>query len=38
MTASFLAAATLVHLYQQGDKPRKARQIANLFAFDRARR
>ena len=38
MTASFLAATRLVHLYQQGDKPRKARRIANLFAFDRARR
>jgi glycine/D-amino acid oxidase-like deaminating enzyme len=38
MTASFLAATTLVHLYQRSDKPRKSRRVANLFAFDRARR
>ena len=38
MTASFLAAKVLVDLYQRRDKPAKARQIANLFAFDRARR
>ena len=38
MTASFLAARTLVDLYQHGDKPAKTRGIANLFAFDRARR
>jgi len=38
MTASFLAARTLVDLYQHRDKPRKAREIANLFAFDRGRR
>ncbi len=38
MTASFLAARTLVDLYQHGDKPGKTREIANLFAFDRARR
>jgi glycine/D-amino acid oxidase-like deaminating enzyme len=38
MTASFLAARMLVDLYQQGDKPAKTRGIANLFAFDRARR
>ncbi len=35
MTASFLAARMLVDLYQQRDKGRKARQIGNLFAFDR---
>lgn len=38
MTASFLAARTLVDLYQRRDKPRKARNVANLFAFDRERR
>ena len=38
MTASFLAGKLLVDLYQHGDKARKARQIANLFAFNRARR
>ena len=38
MTASFPAAQTLVDLYQQRDKPMKARKIGNLFAFDRARR
>jgi glycine/D-amino acid oxidase-like deaminating enzyme len=37
MTASFLAGRTLLDLYQRGDKPGKARRIANLFAFDRAR-
>jgi len=38
MTASFLAARTLVDLYQRRDKPGKIPGIANLFAFDRARR
>jgi hypothetical protein len=38
MTASFLAARMLVDLYQHGDKRAKTRRIANLFAFDRARR
>jgi glycine/D-amino acid oxidase-like deaminating enzyme len=38
MTASFLAARTLVGLYQAGDKSRKAPRRGNLFAFDRARR
>jgi glycine/D-amino acid oxidase-like deaminating enzyme len=38
MTASFLAAEMLVDLYQQRDKGRKARQIGNLFAFNRGRR
>ena len=38
MTASFMAARALLDLYQQRDKPRKAREIANLFVFDRARR
>jgi glycine/D-amino acid oxidase-like deaminating enzyme len=38
MTASFLAARALVDLYQQRDKGRKARQIGNLFAFNRGRR
>jgi glycine/D-amino acid oxidase-like deaminating enzyme len=38
MTASFLAAQTLVDLYQRGDKSSKARRALNLFAFDRARR
>lgn len=38
MTASFLAAETLVDLYQQRDKGGKARQIGNLFAFGRGRR
>ena len=38
MTASFLAARLLVDLYQQRDKARKARQLGNLFAFDRGRR
>ncbi len=38
MTASFLAARMLVDLYQQRDKGRKARQIGNLFAFNRGRR
>lgn len=37
MTASFLAATTLLDLYQGRDKPGKL-EIANLFAFDRARR
>jgi glycine/D-amino acid oxidase-like deaminating enzyme len=39
MTASFLAARTLVDLYQRRDNSRrKVRRIANLFAFDRPRR
>lgn len=38
MTASFLAAKTLVALYQRGDKGGKARPPGNLFAFDRVRR
>jgi len=38
MTVSFLAAKMLINLYQQRDKGRHARQIGNLFAFDRARR
>jgi hypothetical protein len=38
MTASFLAARTLVDLYQGRDKRRKSRRLGNLFAFDRARR
>jgi glycine/D-amino acid oxidase-like deaminating enzyme len=38
LTASFLAAKSLLDLYQRRDKGRKARQNANLFAFDRARR
>lgn len=38
MTASFLAARTLVRLYQRGDKAGKVRPPGNLFAFDRARR
>ena len=38
MTASFMAAQTLVDLYQHRDKPRKGRRHANLFAFDRGRR
>ncbi len=38
MTASFLAAQTLVDLYQKRDKGRKTRRIGNLFAFDRGRR
>ncbi len=35
MTASFLAAQTLVDLYQRRDKGGKTRRIGNLFAFDR---
>jgi glycine/D-amino acid oxidase-like deaminating enzyme len=38
MTASFLAARTLLDLYQGRDNLRKVRQVANLFAFDRAQR
>lgn len=38
MTASFLAAQTLLDLYQHRDKGRKSRQTANLFAFGRGRR
>jgi glycine/D-amino acid oxidase-like deaminating enzyme len=38
MTASYLAAKTLVDLYQQRDKDTKSRQAANLFAFNRGRR
>jgi glycine/D-amino acid oxidase-like deaminating enzyme len=38
MTASFLAAKTLVDLYQGRDKGSKVRKISNLFAFDRGRR
>ena len=38
MTASFLAAGTLVDLYQSGDNRRKSPVHGNLFAFDRARR
>ena len=38
MTAAFLAATTLVDLYHQRENPGKARQIINLFAFDRGRR
>lgn len=38
MTASFLAAKTLVELYQRGDKAGKVRPPGNLFAFDRSRR
>jgi glycine/D-amino acid oxidase-like deaminating enzyme len=38
MTAAFLAAQTLVALYQQRDRRRTARPVGNLFAFDRARR
>ena len=38
MTASFLAAANAGRFVSGGDKPAKARRIANLFAFDRARR
>lgn len=38
MTASFMAAQILLDLYQHGDKPRKGRRHANLFAFDRGRR
>ncbi len=38
MTASFLAAQTLLDLYQRGDKGRKAPRSAVLFAFQRGRR
>jgi glycine/D-amino acid oxidase-like deaminating enzyme len=38
MTASFLAAKTLLDLYQGGDKGGNARQVGNLFAFNRGRR
>ena len=38
MTASFLAARTLVGLYQARDKSRKSPRRGNLFAFDRVRR
>jgi glycine/D-amino acid oxidase-like deaminating enzyme len=38
MTASFLAATTLLELYQARDNGGKARQRRNLFAFDRGRR
>jgi glycine/D-amino acid oxidase-like deaminating enzyme len=38
MTASFLAAKTLVDLYQGRDKRRDKRPRGNLFAFDRTRR
>lgn len=38
MTASFLAARTLVGLYQAGDKSRKSSRRGNLFAFNRVRR
>ena len=38
MTASFLAARTLVSLYQAGDKSRELPRRGNLFAFDRVRR
>jgi glycine/D-amino acid oxidase-like deaminating enzyme len=38
MTASFLAARMLLEMYQRRDKPRKARQDGNLFAFNRGRR
>jgi glycine/D-amino acid oxidase-like deaminating enzyme len=38
MTASYLAAKTLLDLYQQRDKGRKSRRTGNLFAFARGRR
>ena len=38
MTASFLAAQTLLKLYQAGDKRGNARRVGNLFAFDRRHR
>lgn len=38
MTASFLAAKTLVNLYQGRDTSAKTRQTSNLFAFARGRR
>jgi glycine/D-amino acid oxidase-like deaminating enzyme len=38
MTASFMAAKTLLFLYQDGDNAATGRRIANLFAFARARR
>jgi glycine/D-amino acid oxidase-like deaminating enzyme len=38
MTASYLAAQTLLDLYQQRDKSGKARRTGNLFAFGRGRR
>jgi glycine/D-amino acid oxidase-like deaminating enzyme len=38
MTASYLAAKTLVNLYQGRDKARTGQQTAKLFAFNRARR
>jgi glycine/D-amino acid oxidase-like deaminating enzyme len=37
MTASYLAAKTLLDLYQQRDKGRKSRRAGNLFAFARTR-
>ena len=37
MTASYLAAKTLLDLYQQRDKGRKSRRTGNLFAFARGR-
>jgi glycine/D-amino acid oxidase-like deaminating enzyme len=37
MTASYMAAQALVDLYQRGDKARRGRKIANLFAFGRGR-
>ena len=38
MTASFLAAETLLDLYQRGDKREKPPRSAVLFAFQRGRR
>ncbi|MEO5742559.1 MAG: FAD-binding oxidoreductase, partial [Vicinamibacterales bacterium] len=38
ITASFLAARTLLDLYQESDNGRRARATANLFAFGRGRR
>lgn len=37
ITASFLAARTLVELYQRRDKDRKPQRPGNLFAFNRGR-
>jgi glycine/D-amino acid oxidase-like deaminating enzyme len=37
ITASFLAARTLVDLYQRGDKADKGQPVGNLFAFSRGR-
>jgi glycine/D-amino acid oxidase-like deaminating enzyme len=37
MTASYLAAKTLLDLYQRRDKGRKSRRTGNLFAFARGR-